>query len=386
MRRGARGARSEMTETTDTASIFFGVEVTRRCNLKCPHCYTASTARSHPGASAERIGALLGELAALGARHVAFSGGEPLLRDDLEAIMIEGRRRGLKSYSLVTNGSLATPERVTSLRRAGLTSVQVSLDGVDARDHCEIRSCSPRAYYRALRAIRLFREARVKVDVATILVGPNLERGPEMLLLAQALGVRYLRFCSFVPTGRASSDEVQRRLDQTPAKLDAFLEFFRSEKRAEATRAKREKRERDSEAKPAKESSEAGARGERGEPLPVLLIDHGIGPWRSDGDFTCMSGRNVAYISSDGFIYPCPGLLFDEFRVGNVYETPVAQLVASPAMGRVRTLGRATLAEPCRSCGVERCTGGCRGAIYAASGGDLLAPPTYCNAARRRAG
>lgn len=356
-----------MTETTDTASIFFGVEVTRRCNLKCPHCYTASTAGSHPGAPAERIGALLGQLAALGARHVAFSGGEPLLRDDLEAIMAEGRRRGLKSYSLVTNGSLATPERVASLRRAGLTSVQVSLDGVDARDHCEIRRCSPRAYYRALRAIRLFREARVKVDVATILVGPNLERGPEMLLLAQALGVRYLRFCSFVPTGRAASDEVQRALDQSPARLDGFLEFYRSEKRAEAARAKRAKE-----------------RGDGGEARPVLLIDHGIGPWRSDGEFTCMSGRNVAYVSSDGFLYPCPGLLFDEFRVGNVYETPVAQLAASPAMGRVRTLGRAQLAEPCGSCRVERCTGGCRGAAYAASGGDLLAPPVYCNAARRR--
>jgi radical SAM protein with 4Fe4S-binding SPASM domain len=361
-----------MAETKGTRSIFFGVEVTRQCNLKCPHCYTASTAQSHPGVEADRLAGLLGELAAVGARHVAFSGGEPLLRKDLEAVMKEGRRRGLKSYSLVTNGSLAGPERVASLRRAGLVSVQVSLDGVDARDHCAIRRCSPRAYYRALRAIRLFREAGVKVDVATILVGPNLERGPEMLLLAQALGVRYLRYCSFVPTGRASSDEVRRRPehDHAHARLDAFLEFFRSEKRAEA--AGRKKRE-------GREKGEPGGAGR-----PVLLIDHGIGPWRSDGDFRCMSGGEVAYISADGTLYPCPGLIFDEFRVGNVYETPVAQLLASPALARVRTLGRGELAEPCRSCGVERCTGGCRGAAYAASG-DIHAPPEYCNAARRRA-
>jgi radical SAM protein with 4Fe4S-binding SPASM domain len=362
-----RAGQSEMAESKGASSVFFGVEVTRRCNLKCPHCYTGSTAQSHPGAEAERLSGLLGDLARLGARHVAFSGGEPLLRTDLEAIMDEGRRRGLRSYSLVTNGSLADAERVKSLRRAGLTSVQVSLDGVDARDHCAIRRCSPRAYYRALRAIRLFREAGVKVDVATILVGPNLVRSAEMLQLCQALGVRYLRFCSFVPTGRASSEEVRRRLvaDGTAEKLDAFLEFFRTEKRVEA--ARRKKRE---------------AGGPAGEPRPVLLIDHGIGPWRSDGEFACMSGRGVAYVASDGFLYPCPGLLFDEFRVGNVYETPVAELMASPALARVRSLGRHELAEPCRSCWIERCSGGCRGAIFAAAG-DLLAGPGYCNAARR---
>lgn len=334
--------------------IFFGLEVTRRCNLSCPHCFTASDGEAHPGPNREQFRELWRQLVAAGARHAAFSGGEPLARRDLEVLMADGLQLGMKSYSMVTNGVLASARRVRDLKALGLVTAQVSLDGVDRRDHCAIRECSSEAYYRALRAVRLYRDAGVKVDIATVLLGPNLERNAEMLLLGQALGVRKLRYCSFVPTGRASQTAVRDRCETEAGRVDSFL---------------------------------AALRAFRAQPKPALdlVIDHGIGPWREDGRFQCVAGRAVVYITGEGDLYPCPSLMFEAFKVGNVYEEGLARLLEDPRLHLVRRIPRAELAEPCRSCANVACSGGCRGAAYAATG-DVRAAPAYCNVQRRVAG
>lgn len=331
---------------------YFGLEVTRRCNLRCPHCYTASGADVEPGASTEALGQLLVELGALGLRRLALTGGEPLLRDDLEQLMKRGRAAGIEGYSLVTNGTLVTARRAKSLRAAGLRSVQISVDGADSYDHRRVRACSELAFYRALRAVRLFREAGVRVDVAAILNARNAQRAAESLALVQALGARWLRYCSFVPTGRAADPTVSASFDVDPVLLDRFFERLR------------------------------GWRAQAGERLAVL-VDHGIGPWASDERLVCQAGRRIAYVAASGDLYPCTGLLFEPFKVGNVFTTPLVELLRSPKMHAARAIRRAELGEPCGSCDVPSCSGGCRGAAYAATG-DAKAGVRYCNVLRRR--
>ena len=334
------------------AAPYVGIEVNRRCNLRCPHCFTDSGPDAHPGATAEQLDGLLARLATLGVRQVGFSGGEPLLRTDLEGIMRRGLTAGIQGYGLVTNGWPATQARARSLKDAGLRVVQVSLDGVDAADHDAVRACGPEGFYRALRAIRLFRDAGLRVDAAALLNARNLERLPEMALLCEALGVTNLRWCSFVPTGRARDPEVQRALTPAPERLDAFLELMRTlNRRPDA-------------------------------PLR-LTLDHGIGPWNDAGAFACTSGQAVVYISCEGDLYPCPGLIFDEFIVGNVYgPRPLEALFADPALSRVRTQDRRGGQGSCATCDNPRCTGGCRGLSYALTG-DVTTSPPYCNVRRR---
>ncbi|MFH1532815.1 MAG: radical SAM protein [Pseudomonadota bacterium] len=334
------------------AAPYVGIEVNRRCNLRCPHCFTDSGPDAHPGPSADQLGGLLARLASLGVRHVGFSGGEPLLRTDLEGIMRRGLDAGISGYGLVTNGWPATPARARSLKDAGLRVVQVSLDGVDAADHDAVRSCGAEGFYRALRAMRIFRDLGLRVDAAALLNARNLERLPQMALLCEALGLTTLRWCSFVPTGRARDPEVQRAIVPAPARIDAFLELMRTmNSRPDA-------------------------------PLR-LTIDHGIGPWDAAGAFSCTSGAAVVYISCEGTLYPCPGLIFDEFIVGNVYgPRSLEALFADPAMHRVRTLDRKAGRGACAACDHPRCTGGCRGLSYARSG-DISCSPPYCNVRRR---
>jgi radical SAM protein with 4Fe4S-binding SPASM domain len=289
---------------------------------------------------------LLSDLAAAKVRDIAFSGGEPLLRTDLEDLMRFGAQLGITNFSLVTNGILATPERARSLAQAGLRSVQVSLDGVDAADHCEVRKAKIGDYYRATRAIRLFRDLGVTVDIACILSPRNATRAPEMALFAESLGARGLRYCSFVPAGRAQDSEIQKRFAMTESQMDDFVRFM--QKLA---------------AHP--------------DPPIRIMMDHGIGPWRSSGAFQCDAGTHVAYTSSEGTLYPCSGVIFDEFAVGNVFETPVSQLLVSEKMRRPRAIARRDINGMCASCSNSKCSGGCRGAAFAVTASPC-GEPTYC--------
>jgi pyrroloquinoline quinone biosynthesis protein E len=287
------------------------------------------------------------ELPRLGVRQVAFSGGEPLLRPDLEEVMQAGLCAGIENFSIVTNGWFVTPARVRSLQAEGLASVQVSLDGADALDYCEVRGGTTTAFYRALRAVRFFRESGIPVDASAIVSRANVERLEELALLCDAVGARSLRFCAFVPTGRAVSDEIRAQYDLEPAMLDGFFEAMRAMNAHPKARLQ-------------------------------VYIDHGIGPWRADGSFECKAGTTVAYLSSEGDLYPCPGLIHEPFKVGNIHETPLAELLVSPAMHAVRNTPKSAIEGPCSTCDNERCSGGCRGAAYAHCG-NVLGPVSYCH-------
>lgn len=337
--------------------LLFGLELTKRCNLACPHCFTGSSREGHAGPSRRELVGVMQQMVELGAREVAFSGGEPLLRKDLEAILADGLELGLERFSLVTNGSLVTAPRARRLAGLGLRAAQVSVDGADAQDHGLVRGTSRRAFYRALRGIRLLREAGITVDTATLLTNANARRLGEMLELGGALGVRTVRYCTFVPTGRAHEGSVQAEYAPQPALVDAFLERLRG-------------------------LAEGDAPARRGRPRAV--IDHAIGPWQGDGRFACVAGLRVVYITSEGDLFPCSSLVHDAFRVGNVYQTPLLELLARPSLHRVRRIRRGDLAEPCRSCENHGCSGGCRGATFAATG-DLFATPPYCGFLRRSA-
>ena len=264
--------------------------------------------------------------------------------------MAHGGSAGIKGYGIVTNGFYATRKRLSALRQVGLHTVQVSIDGVDATDHALVRGCQAADYYRAVRAVRLSRELGLRVDVATILSPRNLDRAPEMALFCEALGARGLRYCTFVPTGRAAAAAIRSRYVLDPDKVDGFLRFLREMNR------------------------------QKNAPLQ-LFIDHGIGPWNETASFHCDAGRDVAYVSSEGDLYPCPSLIFPPFRVGNVFTTPIAELLDAPAMSAVRTLPKNELGEPCCTCKNIHCTGGCRGAAYATFD-DVRAGPPFCHVNR----
>ena len=99
----------------------------RRCNLSCTYCneYDDFSKPIAAGVMIQR----LDQLADLGTTIVTFSGGEPLLHPDLDALIAHLRRRRVIS-GLITNGYLLTPQRIKLLNDAGLDHMQISIDNV----------------------------------------------------------------------------------------------------------------------------------------------------------------------------------------------------------------------------------------------------------------
>ena len=105
---------------------------TRRCNLRCVHCYSHSADCDYPGEMTTEQGlALLEDLAEFGCPVVLFSGGEPLLRRDLFELASRAIELGMRAV-ISTNGTLIDAQTAERLRQVGLSYVGVSMDGMRA--------------------------------------------------------------------------------------------------------------------------------------------------------------------------------------------------------------------------------------------------------------
>ena len=181
-------------------------ETTLRCNLQCVHCGSSCSTEPLPGelTTAEIDDVLSAVARAYDPAKVMLvaSGGEPLVREDLLEVMGRAARRG-SSWGMVTNGLLVDDGMVERLERAGMRTVTVSVDGVEAH-HDEIRQ-RPGSYRAALAALeRLNRSPYLSiVEAITTINSINAGDLPEVLETLQEMGVRYWRIGTVAPIGRA---------------------------------------------------------------------------------------------------------------------------------------------------------------------------------------
>jgi radical SAM protein with 4Fe4S-binding SPASM domain len=104
---------------------------TRKCNLKCVHCYTDSDYKDYQGElTTEEAKKMIKDLGKFKVPAILFSGGEPILRKDLFELAEFALENGVKP-TLSTNGTLITKERAKKLKSTGFTYVGISLDGID---------------------------------------------------------------------------------------------------------------------------------------------------------------------------------------------------------------------------------------------------------------
>jgi len=103
---------------------------TKTCNLRCRHCYSNSDNERYSGelTTTEAL-AFIGQLADFNVPVLLLSGGEPLMRPDLEQLIAAAVELGIR-VTLSSNGTLLTPEKATRLRQLGIGYIGVSLDGI----------------------------------------------------------------------------------------------------------------------------------------------------------------------------------------------------------------------------------------------------------------
>jgi radical SAM protein with 4Fe4S-binding SPASM domain len=322
-----------------------GWGITERCNLSCAHCYSAAVKTAGDELSRAEALAVIDALGALGTERLGWTGGEPLLRKDVEELTeYAARRYGIQS-GITTNGVLLTASRAASLKRAGIGFVQISLDGSTSDRNHGIRGASNSAFRRILEAVRITCDLGLDVHMAMLLSAATLDDAHAMLALARDLGVKSLRFCGFVPWGHGRSAQILARHD-LGARLDEVRDLV-----AELRDVER----------------------------PIVLFDPAFGPLPPDyGYHECIAGMQMLYLAANGDVYPCTSLLHPRFRVGNVRNESLAELWNDPAMTAMALHPRENITGPCRDCAhFGECRGACRGIAHACTG-DLDASFPHC--------
>jgi SynChlorMet cassette radical SAM/SPASM protein ScmE len=167
------------------------LSITGRCNLKCRYCFYADEMAALSDMPSERWHALFEELGKLGVQRVCLSGGEAFTRPDLFEL-IDGVVANKMRYSILTNGTLITETTLKSFgvgkRRLRLDAIQVSIDGSCAGIHDKSRP--PRSFDRALRGLRLLKEAGFPVTVRVTINRSNVDDLPNAArLLIEDVGL-----------------------------------------------------------------------------------------------------------------------------------------------------------------------------------------------------
>ncbi|MXR40548.1 pseudo-rSAM protein/SPASM domain protein [Halobaculum sp. WSA2] len=167
--------------------------LTKRCNLHCSHCYAAADTEVAPGELSTAEGKrLLDDLSDYGVPVVLFSGGEPLVRDDLFELIRYADDRGIRPV-LSTNGTLITDESAERLRDAGLRYAGISVDGLPERND-EFRGKSG-AFDAAVRGIRACLDAGLKTGLRYTITERNASDLRGVVELLRNEGVD--RFCFY---------------------------------------------------------------------------------------------------------------------------------------------------------------------------------------------
>lgn len=213
-------------------------ECTLRCNLACRHCgsdcRTEAAVPDMPAVDFFRV--LDTQITPHVDTHkvlIILSGGEVLVRRDLERIGLELYRREYP-WGMVTNGMALDARRFDGLLRAGLHAITVSLDGF-ADDHRYIRG-HPESFERASEAVRLIAsDGSLAWDVVTCVTRRSLPRLAEFKEYLLSLGVRDWRLFTIFPSGRAAEDPELQLSDEEFTSLLDFIRDTRKEGRIRAS-------------------------------------------------------------------------------------------------------------------------------------------------------
>jgi 12,18-didecarboxysiroheme deacetylase len=339
--------------------------VTRRCNLRCQHCY--AYAEDDFGADELRCAegkALLDDLADFGVPVVLFSGGEPLQHPRIIELIAHARARGMRAV-LSTNGTLITPEVAATLKGCDLSYAGISLDGLEAT-HDAFRGARW-AFQQALAGIRHCQAAGLKVGLRFTITRQNMDEVNGIFDLVSEERIARICFYHLVYAGRGAAllDQALTH-EETRRLVDLIIDRTR-------------------------------ALHEQGQPTEVLTVDnHCDGPYlylrllrenpeRADAvlQLLRMNGGNntgigIGCVSWDGTVHP------DQFwrhaAVGNVRERPFSAIWTDP---NVELLARLRDRKPllhgrCAGCQwLAICNGNFRVRAEAMTG-DLWAPDPAC--------
>jgi 12,18-didecarboxysiroheme deacetylase len=176
--------------------------ITRKCNLKCIHCYAQADEKDFEGElSTEEGKRLIDDLAEFKTPVILFSGGEPLVRKDLPELAEYAVSKGLRAV-ISTNGTLIDMDMAKKLKEIGLSYVGISIDGTEETND-RFRG-QQGAFKKALEGVRNCMKAGIKVGLRFTINKSNFREIPAIFDLLEEEGIPRICFYHLVYAGRGS--------------------------------------------------------------------------------------------------------------------------------------------------------------------------------------
>ena len=339
--------------------------ITRRCNLKCLHCYAHARNIPFDNELTTMEGKkLIDDLAGFGVPVLLISGGEPLVRKDLPELAAYAVEKGMRAV-ISTNGTLITPQMAGTLKNIGLSYVGISLDGMEEIND-RFRGVKG-AFRSALKGIENCKKAGIKVGLRFTINKINVGEIPDLFKLIEENDIPRICFYHLVYAGRGSKlVEEDLSHEESRRAVDLIMDFTKKLH-------------------------------DQGKPKEVLTVDnHADGPYiylrlkkenperakevlellkMNEGN---NSGRGIGCISWDGEVHA--DQFWRHYSFGNVKDRPFSEIwtdTSDPLMNKLKEKKKYAKGK-CGTCRwLDICAGNFRVRSEAVTG-DVWAPDPAC--------
>jgi heme d1 biosynthesis radical SAM protein NirJ len=317
----------------------------RRCNLTCKHCYSVSADIDFPGElNTRQVFAVMDDLRAFGVPVLILSGGEPLLRPDIFDISQRAKDMGFY-VGLSTNGTLIDASLIDRIAQVGYDYVGISIDGI--RDTHDRFRQKEGAFDASMQAIRLCRDAGIKVGMRFTPTRDNADELPQLLEVMNAEGVDKLYVSHLNYGGRGNRNRRFDVVHKTSRRVMDLL-FAACWADVQAGR-KREFVTGNNDA----DAVYLLAWVSRNMPEKYGYLHRRLRQWGGNA-----SGVNIANIDNLGNVHP--DTFWWNYNLGNVKERPFSEIwndTSDPLMAGMKASPR-PLKGRCRVCNYRDVCGG----------------------------
>lgn len=316
---------------------------TNRCNLTCSHCYRDAGKKYEEELNTLEAKTLLTQIAKAGFKIMIFSGGEPLMREDIFELIEYAIHLGLRPV-VGSNGTLITYDIAKKLKKAGAATVGISIDSLNPKKHDSFRGYEG-AYRDTIYAMKNCRDVGLRFQIHTTVMNWNKDEIINMTDFAVAMGASAYHIFFLVPTGRGEKIDEEML---TSIEYENLL-----------TSIMKKQQQVNIEMKPTcapqflRIAEETGTK---------VRFSRG-----------CLAGISYCIINPKGEVQPC-AYLYE--IAGNVRETPFDIIwKESSVFNELRTLN---YKGSCGICKYKQSCGGCRARAAYYNNGDYMAEENLC--------
>ena len=348
----------------DKAPLLIYWEATRACDLACIHCRATAVAQRHPlELRTAEVRTLLQQITTFGGRrlpHLIITGGDPLQRPDLFALIAYSRELGITTSVTPAGTARLTRKVIHDLKTAGIASLGLSLDGSDAARHDAFRG-EPGSFAWTVAAVKVAREAELPVQVNTMVTARTLSDIPAIYDVVRELGIARWALFFLIATGRG-----EQLAEISPAASERFLNWLwnlapRAPFPIKTTEAHHFRRIA---------YLKLRARGKSDPEIRRTPVGRGFG---------IRDGNGIVFVSHTGEVFPSG---FLPLAVGNVRRGSLVDIYRHSELLRALR-DTDNLQGKCGRCEFRAMCGGSRARAYAAVG-DPLASDSLCPYRPRR--